>query len=51
MKKLVCSIAVALSLPAAALADSITPESFSATLNVGESVTIKKTVTIYKLAF
>jgi len=33
-------------LPVAALADSITPESFSATINVGESVTVKKTVTV-----
>ncbi len=33
-------------LPMAALADSIDPASFSATLGVGESVTINKTVTI-----
>ncbi len=39
---------VFLMLPAAAMADSITPESFSATLDVGESVTIHKTVTITK---
>ncbi|MCC6233017.1 MAG: VWA domain-containing protein [Verrucomicrobiales bacterium] len=31
---------------ASALADSITPASFDSTLNVGESVTIKKTVTV-----
>jgi hypothetical protein len=40
---LVCTL---LMLPIAALADSITPESFEATLGVGESVTITKTVTV-----
>lgn len=35
-------------LPAAALADTITPDNFSATLGVGESVTITKTVTVNK---
>ncbi len=33
-------------LPVAALADSITPESFSASIGIGESVTIQKTVTV-----
>jgi len=40
---LICSFLV---LPVAALADSIDPADFSATLDVGESVTITKTVTI-----
>ena len=40
---LICSFLV---LPVAALADSIAPASFSATLDVGESVTITKTVTV-----
>jgi hypothetical protein len=35
-----------LMLPSAALADSITPDSFSATLMEGDSVTITKTVTV-----
>ena len=33
-------------LPVAAMADSITPDSYSATIDVGESVTITKTVEI-----
>lgn len=37
-------------LPGAALADSINPASFSSTLDVGESVTITKTVTISNAA-
>jgi len=40
---LTCSFLV---LPVAALADSIDPPSYSATLDVGESVTVTKTVTI-----
>lgn len=39
-------IAGLLAVPAIALADSITPSSFSATLAVGESTTITKTVTV-----
>jgi hypothetical protein len=39
-------IAVSLMLPMTATADSITPESYSTTLAVGESTTINKTVTI-----
>jgi len=42
---IICSV---LLLPVAALADSISPSSFSAALDVGESVTITKTVTIDK---
>ena len=38
--------AALLMLPMAAMADSITPADYSATLAVGESVTITKTVTI-----
>ena len=38
--------ALALTLPVAALADSISPSSFTATLGIGESVTINKTVTV-----
>ncbi len=44
LKKLVLS--AALLVPLAANADTIDPETFSATLGVGESVTITKTVTI-----
>jgi hypothetical protein len=40
---LICSFLV---LPVAALADSISPDSYSATLGVGESVTIRKAVTV-----
>ncbi|OQX14598.1 MAG: hypothetical protein BWK76_14415 [Desulfobulbaceae bacterium A2] len=39
-------VGAAMVLPVAAWADSISPSSFSATLSVGESVTVHKTVTI-----
>jgi hypothetical protein len=39
-------VALLVSLPSAVLADSITPGSYTATLDVGESVTIDKTVTV-----
>lgn len=40
------AVCASVALPAAAMADSITPASYSATLGIGESVTIHKTVTI-----
>lgn len=46
MKRLACSLALTAFLPFTAMADSISPTTFSATLDVGESVTITKTVTV-----
>ncbi|MDG9670669.1 PEP-CTERM sorting domain-containing protein [Hahella sp. CR1] len=46
MKRLAYSFALTALLPISAMADSISPSSYSATLGVGESVTITKTVTI-----
>ena len=48
MKTLIrtCSLALALAIPGLALGDSITPGSYSATLSVGESTTIRKVVTV-----
>lgn len=46
MNRLMATTAFAMLLPAAAMADSISPAAFDATLNVGESVTITKTVTV-----
>ncbi len=46
MKKLLPIAALVLLMPLSAMADSITPASFSASLDVGESVTITKTVTV-----
>ncbi len=47
LKSLALSLGAVLSIPASSiLADSISPSSFSTTLDVGESVTIKKTVTV-----
>lgn len=40
------ALTVALALPVAAHADTISPETYAATLGVGESVTITKTVTV-----
>lgn len=45
-KGIILSLILGLIIPMAALADSISPETFSTTLNVGESVTITKTVTV-----
>ncbi|MEY4588428.1 MAG: hypothetical protein RL497_504 [Pseudomonadota bacterium] len=42
------ALSVALVIPLGAQADTISPETYAATLAVGESVTIKKTVTIEK---
>jgi len=44
-RKVTLAAALALA-PFALLADSVTPDSYTKTLNVGESVTIKKTVTV-----
>ncbi|MEW5757840.1 MAG: hypothetical protein AB1810_16240 [Pseudomonadota bacterium] len=46
MKRIAITLAIACAMPAAALADSLTPTTFSATMNVGETVTIKKTLTV-----
>lgn len=46
MKKIATTLALACAVPAAAFADSLTPTTFSATLGVGESVTITKTLTV-----
>ncbi len=46
IKKLTLAFAMVVGLTGIAVADSITPETFSATLGVGESVTIDKTVTV-----
>lgn len=47
MKKMMLSVAAGLFLlPSLGLADSLTPGSFSAAINVGESVTIHKTLTV-----
>lgn len=46
IKKLVLSAVAISCLPALLLADAITPESYTGTLNIGESITIRKTVTI-----
>jgi Mg-chelatase subunit ChlD len=51
MKKLFFGfVAGMLLVPAVSMADSLTPTSFSATLGVGESVTITKTLTVTKEA-
>lgn len=51
MKKMMLSVAAGLFLlPGVGLADSLTPGSFSAAINVGESVTIHKTLTVTKEA-
>lgn len=51
MKKVMLGFAAGLFLaPTVALADSLTPASFSADLAVGESVTINKTLTVGKVA-
>jgi hypothetical protein len=49
MKKLlglICAVMMVLALPGLVMADSITPDSVTATLGVGESMTITKTVTV-----
>ena len=46
LKTTAFAIAAGALMPASAIADSITPESYSDVLAVGESVTIRKTVTI-----
>jgi hypothetical protein len=48
MRRIMWSLVVAMSLvlPMVVLADSVTPDTFSATLDVGQSVTIHKTVTV-----